>query len=119
MKNIEQFGGSENKEDIPKNPLDKAYSLIRGKDVGDLKDWQKAQTVIEVLGDANWLPADLSKECLYNIVHTVSYPDKETKTRIILQAEGKAGDVFSELSSVDEVHMDQIEYVYDKWKDKK
>lgn len=118
MKNIEQFGGALNKEDYSEKPLDKAYKLISGRDADGLEDWQKAKMIIEVLGDKNWLPEDLSKECLYRIVHTISYPDKETKTKIILYAEDKAGDVFSELGGIDEVHMDQIDYIYNQWKDK-
>jgi len=71
------------------------------------------------LGDENWMPADLSKECLFSIVHAVSYPDDKTRINIVSYAEEKARGIFSELSNIDEVHMDQIEYYYNKWKSKK
>lgn len=119
MKKMEKINSADGIESYAKNPLDKAYTMIHGEGVGDLEDWQKAQRIIEVLGDSNWLPNDLSKECLYNIVHAVSYPDDNTRIKIILHAEEKARDIFQELSGIEEVHMDQIEYVYNKWKAKK
>lgn len=108
----------ENKEKCPENPLIQAYRLIHEKEPEGLEDWQIAQSIVEILDDSNWISSDLAKECVYRIVHSISYPDNETKMNIVLMAEEKARNVFPELSMVDEVHMDQIEYVYRKWKEK-
>jgi len=116
MKNTEQFNAYKDKESYSENPLDKAYNLIHKEEPKDLEDWQKAQRIVEVLGDENWLPADLSKGCLYNIVHSVQCPDDKTRIDIVSYAEEKSGDIFHELKGIDEVHMNQIEYAYDKWK---
>ena len=55
-------------------------------------------------------------ECVYRIVHSISYPNDKTRINIVLMAEEKARKVFQELSKIDEIHMDQIEYAYNKWK---
>lgn len=114
MENKESF---QNKEKI-KNPLVRAYFEIHGKEPYNLKEWQIAEQIVEVLDDANWVNQDLAKECVYQIVHVLSYPDDETRKDIILSAEEKARAVFPELANINEVHMDQIEYVYNKWKEK-
>jgi len=115
MENKENF---QNKEVQEENPLIQAYLLIHGKSPQNLEDWQIAQRIVEVLDDPNWISPDLAKECVYRIIHTISYPDIETSKNIILMAEEKAKGVFPELSKIDEVHMDQVEYVYNKWKEK-
>ncbi len=107
----------QNKEKCPENPLVQAYRLIHEKEPGNLEDWQIARSVVEVLDDPNWIFFDLAKECIYYIVHSISYPDDKTKMSIVLMAEEKARNVFPELSMADEIHMDQIEYAYKKWKE--
>ena len=115
----------ENKENIQstekflQNPLAQAYLKIHNKEPEGLEEWQIAEGVVEVLDDQNWISPDLAKECVYRIVHAISYPDEKTKRNIILMAEEKARNVFLELSGIDEVHMDQIEHAYNKWKGKK
>jgi len=117
MENKENFI---RKEDQPENSLKRAYMLVHNKEPENLADWEIVQKIVEVLGDQNWIPSDLARECLYNIVHSVDYPDKDTKKNLVLMAEDAARSIFPELSSVEEVHMDQIEYLYNKWKkDKK
>lgn len=98
------------------NPLIEAYQLVHRESPRDKEDWQIAERIIEVLDSPDWIPSDLAKECLYYITHSVSYPDNETKRKIVLSAEEIAGDIFSELAGINEVHMDQIDYVYNKWK---
>jgi hypothetical protein len=98
--------------------LREAYGEVQGALPKDLSNWQIAEGIVEVLGDANWLSADLAKECLYAIVHVISYPDRETQIRIVGLAEEKASAIFPELAGIDEVHMDQIEWVYEEWKRK-
>lgn len=105
-----------NKERYAENPLAQAYLEIHNKEPEGLEDWQIAERIVEVLDDPNWISPDLAKECVYRIVHLVSYPDDKTRIKIVLMAEEKARNVFPELSNIDEVHMDQIEYVYNKWK---
>lgn len=114
MGNKESF---QNKEKI-KNPLAKAYFEIHQKEPYNLEEWQIAERIVEVLDDTNWINKDLAKECIYHIVHVLSYPDEKTRKEIILNAEEKARIVFPELANINEVHMDQIEYVYNKWKEK-
>ena len=102
-------------EKIKHTPLEDAYLKIHEKEPQGLQDWEIAKQIVEVLDDPNWIDSDLAKECLYTIVHEISYPDEEIKKSIILMAEEKARNVFPELSGIDEVHMDQIEYAYNKW----
>jgi hypothetical protein len=113
MENKENYQTKEVQEE---NPLIQAYLLIHGESPQNLEEWQIAQKIVEVLDDQNWISSDLAKECVYRIIHIISYPDIETSKNIILMAEEKAKGVFPELSKVDEVHMDQVEYVYNKWK---
>ncbi len=115
MENKENF---QNKEEI-QNPLARAYFEIHQKKPYDIEEWQIAEQIIEVLDDHAWIDSDLAKECIYRIVHVLSYPDDETRKRIVLNAEEKARTVFPELANIDEVHMDQIEYAYNKWKKNK
>jgi hypothetical protein len=98
--------------------LQEAYREIRGAEPKGLSNWQIAEGIVEVLGDANWLSLDLAKECLYAIVHVISYPDRETQIRIVRLAEEESRSIFPELAGIDEVHMDQVEYCYEKWKRK-
>ena len=73
--------------------------------------------IIEVFGDKNFISNDLAKECIYSIVHGgVHYPNKRIKHRVIRATEDIAPKVFYELENVNEVHMDQIEVAYHKWK---
>lgn len=110
----------ENKENIQstekflQNPLAQAYLKIHNKEPEGLEEWEIAQSIVEVLDDSNWVSSDLAKECVYRIVHSVHYPDDKTRIRIVLMAEEKARKVFPELADIDEVHMDQIEYEYNK-----
>ena len=104
---------------IKRSPLENAYLKIHEKESEGLEDWEIAKQIVEVLDDPNWIDPDLAKECLYSIVHEISYPDEETKKSVILMAEEKARNVFPELSEIDEVHMDQIEYAYNKWRQEK
>lgn len=101
---------------VKHTPLENAYLKIHEKEPLGLQDWEIAKQIVEVLDDPNWIDPDLAKECLYRIVHEISYPNEETKKSVISMAEEKARSIFLELSEVDEVHMDQIEYVYNKWK---
>lgn len=108
----------QNKENFPKNPLTRAYLEIHNKEPEGLEEWQIAQGIVEVLDDPQWVPPDLAKECVYRIVHSVQYPDDKTRIGIVLMAEEKAKNIFPELAKTDEIHMDQIEYAYNKWKEK-
>lgn len=119
MESKENFLEDEGKEVKERglNPLTEAYKLIHKKEPIELKDWEIAKAIIEVLDDSGWVPDSLAKECVYEIVHSVDYPDNATRINIVSFAEEKARAVFPELSNIDEVHMDQIDFVYNKWKD--
>lgn len=109
----------QSKENFPENPLTQAYLEIHNKKPEGLEEWQIAQDIVEVLGDPDWVSPNLAKECLYRIVHSINYPDDKTRIGIVLAAEERAREVFPALSDINEVHMDQIEYVYNKWKESK
>lgn len=96
--------------------LVEAYRLIHHKDPTGLREWEIARAVVEVIDNQTWVPDNLAKECVYMIVHAVDYPDDETRKDIVSFAEEKARRVFPELADIDEVHMDQIDFVYRKWK---
>ncbi len=108
------------KKEVFKNYLTKVYKLVHNKEPIGLENWQIAEKVIEVLDNQNWVPNDMAKECIFEIVHgEVEYPDDDTKQRIILAAEDSAPSIFPELAHITGgVHMDQIEYLYYKWKKK-
>ncbi len=108
--------GINNFEQKNNGTLKKAYLSIHEKEPPELQDWEMARQIVEVLDDPNWIDPALAKECIYLIVHKISYPDEKTKNNIILMAEEKARNVFPELYKVDEVHMDQIDYAYNKWR---
>ncbi|MBI5401640.1 hypothetical protein HZB05_02310 [Candidatus Wolfebacteria bacterium] len=97
----------------------KAYKDVYGKDPEGLEEWEIAKRILEVLDNPNWVSEDLAKECIYKIVHEVKCPDDEKKIKIVLEAEHRAKNIFPELKNIDEVHMDQIEYAYNKWKEGK
>lgn len=118
MESEENFKDENEKEKSSVNPLGQAYFLIYNKEPEKMEDWEIAQNIVEVLDDSQWVSSDLAKECIYRIVHLLSYPNDETKKKIILMAEEKSKGVFPELSNIDEVHMDQIEYAYNEWKEK-
>lgn len=115
MKYDKTFETSAKKESYH-DSLVEAYVSIREKDPAGLDDWEIARDIVEVLDDPLWVDSDLAKECVYSIVQVIQYPDDQTKKKIILAAEEKARTVFPELRSVDEVHMDQIDYAYHRWK---
>lgn len=99
-----------------RNSLVAAYKLIHKKDPVGLEEWEMARAIVEEIDDSGEISNDLAKECIYDITHNVKYPDDETRIDIVSFAEEKAKSVFPELKNIDEVHMDQIEYVYNKWK---
>lgn len=99
------------------NPLVEAYRLIHKKEPENLNEWEIAQAIIEVLDNPAWVPDDLAKECIHRIVQEVSYPNNEARRDIVSFAEEKARTIFPELFKIDEVHMDQVDYVYRKWKE--
>lgn len=101
-----------------RDPLVEAYKLIHEKDPTGLREWEIARAVVEVLDDPNWISNELARECIYKITHGVEYPDDAARINIVLAAEEKAGFVFPELRNINEIHMDQIEYTYAKWKER-
>lgn len=96
--------------------MKEAYLLIHKKEPEKMEDWEIASRIIEVLDDINWVPDDLAKECIFEIVNNVNYPNNETRMNIVLMAEEKTKSIFPELANIDEIHMDQIDFYYNKWK---
>lgn len=91
-----------------------AYEIIHNKKTPeDLKDWEIAERIVEVLGDRDWVPVELAQDCIQEIVNgSIQYPDREKQIEIVLAAEDAARKVFPELSHIDEVHMADIERAY-------
>ncbi len=95
--------------------LYKAYISVHGKEPAGLADWEIAKAILEVLDAPEWLSNELARECIYQIVQVVEYPDDEVRIRIVAQAEESARDIFPELKNVSGgIHMDLIGYLHDK-----
>src|SRR3989344_1389133 len=108
----------QSKEKYQGNPLAEDYVLVHKKEPMNMEEWQIAQNIVEVIGNESRVPSNLEKECIYWIINSVSYPNDETRRSIILMAEESVRTVFPELSHIDEVHMDQIDYAYRQWRAK-
>lgn len=94
--------------------LKKSYQLIFGREPDSPRpDWQIAEDIIK-----NWdvpkLGEELSKECIFEIVGRVTYPDFETTRRIVGHAEELSTELFPELANLDP-HMDVIEFLEKKY----
>jgi len=98
-----------------KNVLGRAYFQVHNEYPWGLEQWQMAERIVEVLDDPTWIPKDLARECVQLIVNMIMYPDRATRERIVYAAEEASRKVFPELVGIDEVHMDQVQYVYDRW----
>lgn len=94
--------------------LREAYETIHNKKTPeDLKDWEIAERIVEVLDDPDWVKIELARECIQEIVNgNIRYPGREKQIEIVLAAEDAARKVFPELSHIDEVHMADIERAY-------
>lgn len=91
-----------------------AYMAVHEKPPLGLQDWEIADSIKEVLDDPRWIPNSLARECIYTIVCLLDFPDRAIRERIIYVAEEAARKVFPELAHIDEVHMDQVEWAYQK-----
>lgn len=94
--------------------LREAYGMIHNKKPSeDLKDWEIAERIVEVLGDRDWVSVELAQDCIQEIVNgSIRYPSREKQIEIVLAAEDAARKVFPELSRIDEIHMADIERAY-------
>lgn len=94
--------------------LREAYEAIHNKKTPeDLKDWEIAERIVEVLDDRDWVLEELTRECIQEIVNgSIRYPCRKKQIEIVLAAEDAARKVFPELSHIDEVHMADIERAY-------
>lgn len=97
--------------------LIEAYRLIYKKYPDGMQAWQIAGSIIEALDDPAVISNDLAKECIFEITNgRIVWPDDVTRIDIVTFAEEAARVVFPELAHSDEVHMAEIEYVYNEWK---
>lgn len=96
------------------NCLREAYETIHNKKPPEnLKDWEIAERIVEVLDDPSWVKVELAQDCIQEIVNgSIRYPSREKQIEIVLAAEDAARKVFPELSRIDEVHMADIERAY-------
>ena len=116
---MEKGNEKEMNKECLSNPLRAAYLIVHEKEPQGMNDWEIAKAVLEVLDDPNWINNDLAKECIYQIINQIGYPDEKIRKEIIAEVEYRARNIFPELSNVTEPHMDQIEYYYRKWKEKR
>jgi len=87
--------------------LNQVYKVVFGfgPEIG-IEDWQIAEKLLDHF-DVPRLGEKLAKECIYQIVNHICYPDQETGMRIVSRAEGLASELWDNLS--DEPHMAEIE----------
>jgi hypothetical protein len=87
--------------------LARAYKIIFGDEPeAGMKNWQIAEELLKHFSVPK-LGEELAGECIHKIVNYISYPDRETMTRIVSHAEGLAKELWDELP--DEPHMAEIE----------
>lgn len=97
--------------------LKKTYQLTFGRELHKGQpDWQVAEDIINHW-DVPKLGEDLAKECLFEIILHVTYPDFETTRRIVGHAEELSTELFPELANHDP-HMDTIEVLERKYHEK-
>lgn len=102
-----------NSEDI----IDKAYAILFGnKQDPLLKRWEKAKEIAY-----NWnvpkLGEEIAKECVFEIVNHVSFPDSPTTKEIVGRIEHFATELFPELEGIDS-SMDVILFLEYKYRNK-
>jgi len=102
------------------NPLREAYQLVHEKAPDPrLSDLELAESIIEVIDNPNWIPRNLAIECSMRIMDLRNKSDQDLDDRgrnVILDLEsGRIQNIFPELSGIDQVHMDQIEFAYRKY----
>lgn len=95
--------------------LTKAYQIIFDKEPEVEKaEWQVAKEIIE-----NWnvpkLGEDFAKECLFEIILHVPFPNEETTKEVVGRAEDFAEELFEELAGHD-AHMDAVEVLERKYR---
>lgn len=94
--------------------LKKAYRAIFGREPSaGQADWQMAEEIVNHW-DVPKLGEDLAKECLFEIILHVTYPDFETTRAIVGHAEELSTELFPELANHDP-HMDTIEVLERKY----
>ena len=72
-----------------------------------MTDWQVAGAVLDNFNVPK-IGEKAAKECIYEIVNHIAYPDQETTRRMVSRAEGFATELWDDLP--DEPHMAEIEY---------
>ena len=90
------------------NHLNEAYEILFNHSPNSaLSDWQIAEAVLDNFNVPK-LGEKLAKECIYQVVNHIAYPDQESTRRIVSRAEGFATELWDDLP--DEPHMAEIEY---------
>lgn len=113
-----------NPEKIPgpiNNPVIEAYRKLHKRNPEPGEDiLETASQVIEGLDDKTIISEDLAKEAIHQIItmRDSSDPVRDKRAEEIIQSieTGVIQAVYPELSSVDEIHMDQEEAAYQNWK---
>jgi hypothetical protein len=89
--------------------LGRAYMFIFGiRPPSSLPDWLMAEMILNKF-DVPKLGEELAKQCIFQIVNHISYPDHATTRLVVGHAENLATELWDELP--DEPHMAQIAYL--------
>src|SRR3989344_6094034 len=94
--------------------LKKAYLILFGREPdAHQPDWQIAEEIVSHW-DVQKLGEVLARECLFEIILHVAYPNFEITRAIVGHAEELATELFDELANLDP-HMDVIEVLEKKY----
>jgi hypothetical protein len=106
------------KESGGENVVQAVFEKIFGKENSGLAGWEKTERAQKALLESpELISQDLGKEFIHHVIQGIEYPDPETKTRIIKEAEDMAYLYYPELAKTHGgVHMDAIEDLYRKHK---
>ena len=97
--------------------LSEAYEKKFGKKPENLKEWQIAEILMSPEGwDVPLWGERLAKLVIFQTVNHVVYPNNEKTIEVVLSAENKATELFSELNqTTDEPHMADLAVLEEKY----
>jgi hypothetical protein len=93
------------------SPLERAYRMLHGKKPA-ISGARLARQFLEELDEDTGLPHDLVRECIFYIVHAMTFKDSAECRDIVSYAEELSRKFFPEVAFHDEVHMDDIASAY-------
>lgn len=93
------------------SPLERAYRMLHGTKPA-MSGACLARRFLEELDEHTELPHSLVRECIFYIVHAMTFKDSAECRDIVSYAEEHARKFFPEIAFHDEVHMDDIASAY-------